>query len=176
MRTRIFLLFLAFLMLAAPLTSSAFDGDRKGFMLNLGAGFGQGKLSWNGMSVDGTGFATDFKIGGGPSSQILLYYTNRVLWYSPDGASNTWTNGMSAAGMSYFLKPQAPSFFFSGALGIGAIGDTDGSDGESGFGFTIGAGFEIVRNLTVELNYMNSSLDNDFTISNLLFTVNWLAY
>ena len=176
MRTKSILLILIVLMVAAPLTSSAFDGDRKGFMLNLGAGFGQGKLSWHSESVDGTGFATDFKIGGGPSSQVLVYYTNRVVWYSPEGAFNTWTNGMSAAGVSYFLKPQAPSFFFSGALGLGAIGDSDGRDGESGFGFTIGAGFEIIRSLTLELNYMGASLDNDFSISSLLFTVNWLAY
>jgi len=145
-------------------------------MLNLGAGVGQGKLSWNDYSIDGTGLATDFKIGGGPSSQVLLYYSNRVVWYSPSGYSGTWSNAMSAAGLSYFLEPQAPSFFFSGGLGLGAIGDSDGTDSESGFGLTLGAGYEIVQNLIVEFTYMHASLDNDYSISNLMLTVSWLAY
>ena len=49
--------------------AQAFDGERKGFMLNLGAGVGQGKLkisdSNNSLTEDGTGFSADFKIGAG---------------------------------------------------------------------------------------------------------------
>ncbi len=176
MKTKALLLTLALLLFVAPLTASAFDGDRKGFMLNLGAGFGQGKLSGHGDSVDGTGFGTDFKIGAGTSSQLMIYYTNRVVWYTPDGASSTWYNGMSAAGVSYFLNPDAPSFFFSGALGIGVIAVSDGFDSESGFGFTLGAGYEFARNFIAEITYMNAGLDNDYSISNIALTVSWLAY
>lgn len=167
-------------MIAAPLNSSAFDGERKGFMLNLGAGFGQGKVSWDGGSVDGVGFGTDFKIGGGPSNQLQIYYTNRALWYSPEGASVTWINGMSAAGVSYFLEPQAPSFFFSGALGIGVLTESDGRDGEAGFGLTLGIGYEIVRNFIAELTFMHAGLSGDFddnpSVSNIMVTFSWLAY
>ena len=143
-------------------------------MLNLGLGFGQGKLSDSSDSVDGTGFGTDFKIGAGTSDKLMIYYTNRVVWYSPDGASSTWYNGMSAVGVSYFLEPQSPSFFFSGALGIGVISNT--FDSESGFGFTLGAGYEFARNFIAEITYMYAGLDNDLSISNIALTVSWLAY
>jgi len=176
MKIKALLITLALLLLVAPLTASAFDGDRKGFMLNLGLGFGQGKLSGSSDSVDGTGFGTDFKIGAGTSSQLMIYYTNRVVWYSPDGASSTWYNGMSAAGVSYFLNPDAPSFFFSGALGIGVISAFDGLASESGFGFTLGVGYEFARNFIGEINYMNAGLDNDLSISNIALTISWLAY
>ena len=77
------LLCAALFLLMAPMQASAFDGDRQGFMLNLGGGLGQGKLTASGggasASVDAIGFGGDFKIGGGPSSQVLIYYTNRTL-------------------------------------------------------------------------------------------------
>jgi len=180
MKIKVLLVFLALLMFAVPMTASAFDGERQGFMLNLGAGFGQGKISWKGGSVDGTGICTDFKIGGGPSNQFLVYYTNRALWYSPDNSSVDLVNGMSAGGVTYFLEPKAPSFFFSGALGIGVLTDSEVSDSESGFGLTVGIGYEIVRNFIVEFTYMYAGLSNDYdedpSISNLALTISWLAY
>lgn len=180
MKFKAILLFVIILMLAAPMAASAFDGDRQGFMLNLGGGFGQGKVSWDGGSVDGTGICTDLKIGGGPSSQILVYYTNRALWYSPENSSIDLVNGMSAAGISYFLEPQAPSFFFSGALGLGVLTDSEASDGESGFGFTMGIGYEIARSFIAELTFMYAGLSNDSnsnpSISNIAVTISWLAY
>lgn len=180
MKIKAILITTALLMIVAPLTSSAFDGDRKGFMLNLGAGFGQGKVSWDGGSADNTGFGTDFKIGGGPSSQVLVYYTNRALWYKPDNARSNWVNGMSAAGVSYFLKPQSPCFFFSGALGMGVLTESDGRDGESGFGFTLGVGYEIVRSFIAEITFMHAGLSGDYndnpSISNIMVTFSWLAY
>ncbi|MEN8007702.1 MAG: outer membrane beta-barrel protein [Candidatus Krumholzibacteriota bacterium] len=176
-------------LLVAPLTASAFDGDRNGFMLNLGAGMGQGKLSASGFgasaSFDAMGFGTDLKIGGGLSSQVLLYYTNRALWYTPEVAGIDWklTNGMSAAGVSYFLEPQAPSVFFSGGLGVGVVNDRDVDETMSGFGITLGVGFEFARNVIAELTLIHSGVsgDNDiegidWTISNVMVTVSWLAY
>jgi len=180
MKIRILLIITALFMLAAPLTASAFDGERHGFMLNLGVGFGQGKISGDGDSIDGTGICTDFKIGGGPSNQILVYYTNRALWYSPENSSIDLVNGMSAAGVSYFLEPKAPSFFFSGALGIGVLTNSEISDSESGFGMTLGVGYEILSNFIVELTFMHAGLSNDYgfdaNISNLALTISWLAY
>ena len=180
MKTKALFLIVALLMLAVPMTASAFDGERHGFMLNLGIGFGQGKISAGGESVDGTGICTDFKIGGGPNNQILVYYTNRALWYSPENTSVELINGMSAAGVSYFLEPQAPSFFFSGALGVGVLTDSEFDGSESGFGVTLGVGYEIVNNFIVEFTFMHAGLANDYdfdaSISNLALTISWLAY
>jgi len=190
MKTKILLLSALLFLLMVPLQASAFDGERKGFMLNLGLGFGQGKLDvgTGGLSagVDATGFGTDFKIGGGASDQVLIYYTNRALWYSPSvgPVSADLVNGMSAAGVSYFLEPQAPSVFFSGALGLGVLLDSDAEEADSGFGFTFGVGFEFARSFIAELTYMRAGVGSedfggvniDATISSIMVTVSWLAY
>jgi len=183
MKMKYSLLFVAFLMLLTPLKASAvFDGERHGFMMNIGGGFGQGRFSWQGNSVDGTGFIADIKIGGGPSDQVHIYYVNQALWYSPGSSSSRVINAFYGGGVSYYLEPQAPSLFFSGALGLGMLinADWDGSD-SGGFGFTLGAGYEIVRNLAVEFTFMNSSVSSDFssennTISHFAITFSWLAY
>jgi opacity protein-like surface antigen len=161
--------------------AQAFDGDRKGFVLNLGAGAGQGKLklsnSSDSISDDGIGFSTDFKIGAGLSSNSVLYYSNRVIWWSSEGVSVT--TGMSAVAFSYFFSPEAPSFFLSGSIGIG-VASIEDLDSESGAGFGIGAGFEFAKNWTVEASYLSAKVWEEFgvslTASNLALTVSWFAY
>lgn len=180
MRKYCFVLGLILIVAFVSTQALAFDGDRKGFMLNLGAGFGQGKVSYsdaNGsQSLDGTGFSTDFKIGAGLSPQAVLYYTNRVVWWS-DGFS--WTTGMSAVGFSYFLKPEAPSFFFSGSLGLG-VASIESSASDTGFGFGLGVGFEFTRNWTVEASFLSAKVaeegDESLTASNFALTISWFAY
>ena len=183
MKTKTLLLVVALFLLLAPFQASAIDGQRQGFMLNLGIGFGQGKYSSGDRNYDATGFGTDFKIGGGlRNNKVLIYYTNRALWYSPDSGGGR-INGMSAAGVSYFLSPQAPSFFFSGALGLGVSRNNDTSTARSGFGFTIGAGYEFAQHFTAELTYMGTDLSgdsdpggSDLSASSIMLTLNWLGY
>jgi opacity protein-like surface antigen len=161
--------------------AQAFDGDRKGFTLNLGAGVGQGHLkfsnSTNSWTQDETGFATDFKIGVGLSPQAVLYYENRVVWWSVEEISVT--TGMSAVGFSYFFSPQAPSFFLNASLGLG-VANIENDDSETGVGGGIGAGFEFTRNWTIEASYLTAKVyeEGDFssTASNLALTINWFAY
>jgi hypothetical protein len=90
---------------------------------------------------------------------------------------------MSAAGVSYFLEPQAPSVFFSGALGLGVVIDSEADDSMTGFGFTLGVGFEFARSFIAELTYMNAGVSGDvdipgvdISISSIMVTVSWLAY
>jgi len=169
--TRTLLLAMALFMMMIPLTASAFDGERKGFMLNIGAGFGQTYSAFG--ANNSTGFVTDFKIGGGPSNKVQIYYTNRVLWYGSEFTSTTFAKGISAAGVSYFLKQQSPSLFFSGALGLGVINSSSGRSSDPGFGFTLGLGFELARNFIWEITFMNAS---NYIGSNLMFSISWLAY
>ena len=183
MKMKTLLLVIALFLLLAPFQASAIDGQRKGFMLNVGVGLGQGEYTGGDISYDAIGFGTDFKIGGGlGNNKVLIYYSNRALWYSPDTGGGR-TNGMSAAGVSYFLSPQAPSFIFSGALGRGVSRHSDTSTSRSGFGFTIGAGYEFVRNFTAELTYMGADLGEDsgpggssLSASSIMLTLNWLGY
>ena len=181
MRKYCFVLGLILIVAFVSTQALAFDGDRKGFMLNLGAGFGQGALKFSSPTdsetEDGTGVSTDFKIGAGLSPQAVLYYTNRVIWWSAQGFD--FTTGMSAAGFSYFLKPEAPSFFFSGSLGLG-VATFENIDSESGFGFGVGVGFEFARNWVVEATYLNAKVWEEQgysrSASNLALTTSWFAY
>ncbi len=170
----------------AAVQAQAFDGERKGFMLNLGGGMGKGEITLSNatasISADGTGFISDFKIGGGANEQMMIYYTNRALWYSVSSEPGvpSLVNGMSALGVSYFLEPTAPSAFFSGALGFGVLTDSEATDSDTGPGFTIGVGFEFSTNWIVEATYMSAKVfeenDLDVTVSNVAVTISWFAY
>jgi hypothetical protein len=161
-----------------PGTSRAFNNERQGFILGLGGGYGSAKWSSHGDSESWSGVATTLRLGGGVNNQTLVYYSNRVVFFSIEGYN--FYQGMSAAGVSYFLEPTGPSFFFSGELGMGVIGTwEEGGDSESGFGFTLGAGYEVSPHLLLEFNYMRASVGDssfDWDISNITFTVSWLGY
>lgn len=164
------------------LHAHAFDGQRSGFMMNLGAGMGQAKLTAEAMgfevSNDEIGFGTDFRLGGGISENTLIYYFNRTIFYSVDDYS--FVNGMSGAGVSYFFDTYAPGFYVSGGLGMGVWMDLEESESESGWGFMIGGGYEFAPNFTIEASYLSAKVAEedgvDLSISNIQVFVSWLAY
>ena len=185
--------FLVVVILFAAVQVQAFDGDRKGFMLNLGVGYGQAKFTGTMGSVsaglESNGFGGDFKLGAGINPQTMIYYSNRTLLYSLEiedpysGASmesSTMVNGMSAVGVSYFLEPEAPSVFFTGALGLGVLLDSESSTSESGVGYTVGVGYEFAKNWILEATYMKANIGDEMgvgmDISNLMLTISWFAY
>ena len=136
-------------------------------------------FSFGGLSAseDGSGFSTNFKIGGGLSAQSMLYYTNTVVWWT--GLDANVTSGISGVGYSYFLSPQSPSFFLSAALGFG-FASVEDSDTESGAGLGLGAGYEFAKNWTIEANFSAAEvaevLGITVTTSNVSLTVSWFAY
>ncbi len=174
----------------------AFDGDRQGFVLDLGLGFGQGKLKASmgsvESSVDATGGAAVLRIGGGLGRQTVVTFTARAVSYKPsieytDPFTGTTTtvegdlgNGFSGVEISYFLKPQAPSFFFTGGLGAGVYMDNDTDESESGFGLSLGGGYEFATNWVLEANIFGAKvaeiMGTDMTISAATFTISWFAY
>jgi opacity protein-like surface antigen len=186
-----FLVIIVCIALLTPAYALAFDGNHRGFLLGLGLGFGSAKqtVSSGGASVSNTesGVATSLKIGGGINDQVLLYYSNRVVFYSTNGATDhSFYQGMSAAACTYYLEPVGPSFFFSGELGIGVIRDRDSDDdaSDTGFGFGLGAGYEFSPHFSVEGSFMHATVgsenidghDVDFSINNFTVTANWLGF
>lgn len=178
MKIRMLLVFVLVAAIVLPGSAGAFNDDRQGFILGLGAGYGSAQQSGGGDSDSYGGVATTFRIGGGVNSQTLIYYSNRVVFFSVRDYS--FYQGMSAAGVSYFLQPTGPSFFFTGELGIGVLGTWEAGGGsDSGFGFTLGAGYEVTPHFLLEANYMRASVGDspyDYTISNFTFTASWLGF
>lgn len=161
-----------------PNGSFAFDDERPGFMLGVGVGYGIANVSSSGSSTSNYGVPTVFKIGGGVSEKIMVHYSNRVVFFTE--GSTSWHQGISAVGATYFLNPMAPSFSFSGEVGVGVLDSFEtGISGETGIGFCVGVGYEFLPHSTVEFNYMSSSVGDsalDLSVSNYTITVNRLFF
>jgi hypothetical protein len=85
-------------MLLMATNASAFDGQRKGFILGFGLGPGMDMHKQNasvsavGASISDTdyvdkskfAFMTDFKLGYAPTDQLIIYYDNKVSWIKGD--------------------------------------------------------------------------------------------
>lgn len=162
----------------------ALDGTRKGFV--IGFGVGPGMTSYTVEDSDRESkfaAATDFKIGGGISEKLLVYYENRVSWFSHDlpTESVTAANGIGLAGVSYYFKADVPSFYVLGSVGLSSWSYPfeSTSDTWAGFGVSAGAGYEFAKHFSAEatVNWGNPGKDN-VTVNALsvLVTVGALAY
>ena len=180
LNTRIFVPVILLCAILSPAESQAVDGHREGFAVGLGLGYGGVENA--GYSVENSsGLTTSFKIGGGFSDQWLIYYSTRMVFFSHH--EKNWYQGMNAAGVSYFLEPEGSSFFFSGELGVGGYNNFDNNVAsgwfyDSGWGFTVGAGYEFSPHYLIEVNYMRASWNSEpeKRVSNFTVTLNWLVY
>ncbi len=198
---------LSLLLLAAlcviPRSSLAFDKSRDGFVLGLGFGLGQSKQSSSVVSNSGASAFLDFKIGGGVGKKVWIYLVDQCGFYSADISAADWygmhdvkvslIQNFGGVGATIFLKPEAPSAFVQVALGMAFLTETpleqpgEISGAEAGYGFQVGAGFEIIPRLSAQVNYMrsNTRILNDMAggiegedpqISSISVTVNWMFY
>jgi len=192
----------------------AFDGQRQGFILGFGLGPGftsyteEFTLEFMGLksSVERDrqnklGVMSDFKIGYAPNNSLEIYYTNKVSWFGHKYSQRVevwdsvyaeyiekWTiaTGLTAAGVTYYFYPTAPSWFLSGGLGVSAWlvpFEENGPDPRIGLGLFVGGGYEFTRHVNVEVNLCWGKpkdteggveiSSNALTVS---FTVNALAY
>ena len=144
--------------------AAAFDGSRKGFILGIGVGpsvtsFTQ-DLTGLGQDLSSDrenefGLATDFKLGYAPNEQLQIYWASKVSWFALDnalGETVTVANGLGGAGVSWYLVPQSPSVYFTGAIGFSswAVPFEEGATTSYGFGIAGGAGYEFAKHWSVE--------------------------
>lgn len=148
--------------------AAAFDGQRKGFILGGGIGGGAAHLkqtlsgpATTGIPADelqgsrdayGSVF-TDFRIGGGFNNQWMLYYDNQIWWFNTENAlgdSETFIFGIGLAGVSYYFKTEAPSFYALFTLGLAMFGTSDNYTDSNSLGISGGFGFEFARHWSVE--------------------------
>lgn len=152
---RRFLVFLCLFagIVAVSVPAHAFDGKRQGFILGFGAGpsvtsftktSSYGSASSTIDRKNKLSLATDFKIGAGVNEQLLIYYINRVNWFSMEnllGDSVVIANSCGLLGLSYYINETWPSPYFHGLLGISSWTEPLERDSDALIGFGVGAGF-----------------------------------
>ncbi len=101
---------------------------------------------------------TDFKIGYAPTNTLAIYYDNKVSWFgitNAIGEDVTIASGLTALGVTYFFKPDAPSSFVSGGVGVSSWAlplEDNPPDPWSGFGLFVGGGYEFAKHWSTEIN------------------------
>jgi opacity protein-like surface antigen len=167
MRMLIVGLWLAASVAAVSAPCKAFDGHRKGFVIGFGAGPAVTSFT---QTLQVTGYpdatsdrenkpalATEFRIGGGFNDRILLYYVNRVTWFSLDnvlGETVVIANSTGLLGASFYTQETSPSPYFTALLGV-ASWDTPfetESEALTGLGVGVGAGYEFSPHWSFELS------------------------
>lgn len=175
-RNRLLLTALLTLFLLALSTSGfAWDKQRKGFILGIGMGPGFASYSetkdsadQNLASYDGSKFSffSDFKIGYAPSNNLMVFWLSKGAWIGVDSTSQldekgkpfsdiTALAGVGGLGVTYFLKPQAPSLFITGGAGFSAWSlPFEGTDPWTSIGIAGAIGYEFSDNWCVEASVL----------------------
>ena len=197
MKARTLALVLVLVLLMA-ISTWAFDGQRKGFILGGGLGLGMtsytqtigvGALSITSDRETKGAFMTDFRIGYAPSQKVAIYYTNKVSWFSFTNAYDDEViiaSGASGAGCTYSLNSTSPSWFLSGGIAISTWAlpfEDNAPDQWAGFGLFGGVGYEFARHVSAELDLVYGKPDTEedgINVSASTFTImlaiNVLAY
>lgn len=164
-------------------SASAFDGNRKGFLLGIGLGAHGSEI---GPDSQG-GLASSFKIGVGITNKLAIYYANHVAYFNADGF--LYGSSLTGIGVSYYFSANRPSFFLTGTIGLAGFDDFDtdeddfstGNSGD-GEGIAFGFGFELARLLTFESMVMHSTIDYDGNVigdrdhTSVLLLANFVFY
>ena len=163
------------LSLAVSSQLSAFDGQRKGFI--LGVGFGAGALNYDGrdFSFNKVTFENNFKIGYAPSNSFEIYYANIVSYFETMGRS--YASGAACLAMTKYLKPEGKGFFICGGAGFGYFWETDWDTiDESGFGAFGGIGYDIGKHWYVQAEVVYTRLETGSHSWGFRVTLNTLAF
>ena len=182
-----------FSVLAMSTSAFAWDGQRKGFLLGLGAGLGLSSLVQT-TEDDSTGrhnegaFIVDFKIGYAPDNRLGLYFTEKNFSLIMDTTTEdqvVTNSSLFALGASYYRKPAAPSEFVAAGLGgmlTRAPLQEDSLDW-AGCGLFLGAGYEFRNHLSIEADIMwggpAGNLEGEqarLKVTTILLTLNALLY
>jgi len=141
MLTRISAAFALLALLGAAAARAQHPQTRKGFWIGFGFGYGSLGLSCTGCSnISREGGISGFlKMGGTVSDKLLL-----------GGESNGWTKDVGGTTITagnvsftaYYYPAPANGFFLRGGLGFADYKE-EGSSGSTGFGFTLGLGYDI---------------------------------
>jgi hypothetical protein len=159
MKMRTLVIVLIGVIILGACNSIAWDGQHRGFVVGGGIGLTAATLLIRQVDYR-LGYQTNFKIGYAIKDHWQIHYSGISIWKMDD-----LLNHMTL-GTTYYFKPQAPTFFASGGLGI-SWEVWDLSDGGDICGFptvVAGLGYEIFKHVNIEATILTTSpqYDSDF--------------
>ncbi|MEE8576505.1 MAG: outer membrane beta-barrel protein [candidate division Zixibacteria bacterium] len=171
---RCLMMVLAVALMLTASSAFAFNNDRAGFMLDLGAGAGITSVKESGtiigfpVSASESKFSvlTNFRIGHGFNSQTQLYWFSRGSWMK--SGDITFLSSVGGIGVSHFFAPTTPSGYLFGGVGLASLSAPfeSGSGANYGLGLVLGAGYEFSPHWSFEgvLAYAKTTEDEFPTI------------
>lgn len=171
---RSIMLFLCVLILLSA-CAHAWDGKRKGVVFggSIGAATMPEFLKYDYSSYRIIQVGTELSFGYAPTDQLQFNYAGRSLWFP------VWAIVSSPAlAVTYYLKPEAPSVYFTagGGLSMIAVGPFLATSelGANAFG---GVGYEFYPGMRVALEYTHNWWEDfDVKIDDIRLCVGLLAY
>lgn len=93
-------------------------------------------------------FGTSFKLGGvlGATKQHALYYHSLASWL--DVEQSPAVTSLVGIGYTYYASPEVGGAYVEATAGLGGVtNENNVRFGDAGFGFLVGAGYEVSRNI-----------------------------
>ncbi len=164
---------LSFVLLASAATQ-AFDGNRKGFVAGFGGGIAP-VIHWvnegSDADFDETGFGFNLLLGYAWDDRNVIAYEGIGWAYPVAGSSSEYVfQALDGIRWYHYYGKRARRVFTS--VGIGwVVGGTDMSEiSISGIGYTVGVGYEFLKQLQIGVYYTgahtssHSDISDDFEV------------
>lgn len=135
---------MALLVLGVSIASAQHPQTRKGFWIGFGVGWGSYGISCSSCSGLGReGSYTGYLKMGGTVSPHLLLGGESIAWSKTESGATVTAGNLTLSG--YYYPQPASGLFLSAGVGFSRVEASSGgsSSGNTGPGFTIGAGYDI---------------------------------
>lgn len=153
-------------------SSSAFDGQRKGFVLGGGIGFSPdagyevdinlGSLGNYSVDESGAGLGLNFVIGGAFNERNMLVYEGNVAAWSDNFINANISQGFNGAAFYHYFGPTGKAAFMVVGLGVYVFKAEDYDDNDPGFGVLLGGGYEFSKHWQIGAYFSSGKTSDPF--------------
>jgi hypothetical protein len=179
-----------------PQQAQAREDDGGGFVIGFGGGYGStnwteaayylpGNYSYYYYGVNHaeiptshSGFTANFKIGAAINKRILILFHSTSTFFSTD-TEGTVVDGMAGGDLQLHFGRKGRSFYVFGGAGYQnimhfSVDDPYAGSNSFGLGIRGGAGFEIVKYLTIEGHVQHGFNETEHNPTSFAVTINFL--
>jgi len=158
-------------------TSSAFNGQRRGFVLGGGAGLAPScKFEHGSFDENKAGVGFQFIIGGAFDEKNMLVYEGNVVGFNSDAFDEGISQGFNGASWYHYFGRTGRSAFSTVGIGFEVMNVED-EYADPGFGMLLGGGYEFARHWQVGVYIgFGSTTNPDFDHSHISVLVSGIAF